>query len=266
MTENRQTQLKVKLLTHTPNPLEVIHTACRQCYCDEWAGDDPLYIKAIQEHETFKKKINLIRRIISSGHTSVLEHVSFTFAVAGISRALSHQAVRHRVGLVFSQQSQRYVAANDFPYVIPPHIQKHEHINKRFAEIMDYLGAGYEEIRQMLITEGYEKTANEDARFVLPNACETKFVVTLNARALLNFLSLRCCERAQWEIRQLARMMLREVSAIVPVVFEQAGAPCEHLGYCPEDPKFSCGKYPISFEQFSEIIKTLFHRYPTNRN
>jgi len=240
-----QVQPRVKLLSMTPHALAVIYTACRQCYSDGWA--DEIFAKAVRGEIPKEKQEELVRRVLASGHESVCEHVSFTFAISGISRACSHQLVRHRIAS-YSQQSQRYVKANNFYYIIPPTIAKRPHLKELFEKTMQQLQAAYNEIVAALEKEGIKgEKAHQDARFLLPNACETRIVVTMNCRSLLNFFALRCCERAQWEIRAVANAMLKICKEKLPAVFEKAGPKCERLGYCPEG-KHSCGRRPLKEE------------------
>ena len=181
------------------------------------------------------------------GHHSPLEHVSFTFAVEGVSRALTHQLVRHRIAS-YSQQSQRYVNLDKtFDYIMPPSIEKNEVTTTVFENAMkdikryyDYLVDSLEEsyISNGMNKREANKKAIEDARYVLPNACETKIVFTMNVRTLLHFFEKRCCSRAQWEIRNLANEMLRQCKEISPILFSSAGPTCKK-GYCTEG-KMSC--------------------------
>ena len=234
-------KLKVSLLAHTPDALALIYAAFRQCYhagdvADMWprllSGDIDRYAQAA-----------FVARILESGHESPVEHVSFTFAVSGVSRALSHQLVRHRIAS-YSQQSQRYVDALGFDYVLPPQIAAIPEARERFEAAMEQAGTAYSELQEILTRHGCGDKANEDARFVLPNACETKVVVTMNCRSLLNFFELRCCARAQWEIRAMAMAMLDHCRESLPIIFNGAGARCDRLGYCPETKRFACGRFP----------------------
>ena len=171
---------------------------------------------------------------LSSGHDSIAEHMTFTFAIEGISRACSHQLVRHRMAS-YSQQSQRYVQAQDMDgYVIPVSVDEWNFLND-YCYIMSEIW----EIYERLIKGGVPE---EDARYILPNACCTNIIVTMNARELRHFFSLRCCERAQWEIKQVAEMMLALVREVAPTFFENAGPRCKQLGFCPE--KHGCGRMP----------------------
>jgi thymidylate synthase (FAD) len=179
--------------------------------------------------------------LVRSGHMSALEHASFTFAVDGISRACSHQLVRHRVAS-YSQQSQRYVRFGpDGGFVIPPLVDASPEARAVFYEAMDNARRSYERLVELGSAEGRSnESAFEDARFVLPNAAETKIVVTMNARELRHFFSLRCCRRAQWEINRLAWTMRYLASSAAPLLFEGTGPGCM-TGGCPEG-KMSCGE------------------------
>jgi thymidylate synthase (FAD) len=173
---------------------------------------------------------------LSSGHTSTIEHSSFTFAIEGISRACSHQLVRHRIAS-FSQQSQRYVdlSKKPLPYIIPPEIKRKKKLKIVFEKFMKTVEKQYHQLIKIGIKP-------EDARFILPNACETKIVLTMNARALHNFFQLRCCNRAQWEIRALANEMLKIVKKTAPNIFKNAGANCLAEKICWEG-DLSCGAW-----------------------
>ena len=225
-----QALLRVTLLTHTPDPEKTCALAARTCYSG--AGTD-----ALKELVSQKDQSAFLRRILASGHLSVLEHASFTFLAEGVSRALLAQLTRHRIAS-FSVQSQRYVSlSGGFGYIIPPRIAAlGPEAQAEFEKQMAQMQAWYEGWQARL---GQGEGANEDARFVLPNACETHITFTMNARELLHFFSLRCCNRAQWEIRALAREMLRLCREAAPVIFESAGPGCVK-GACPEGEK-SCG-------------------------
>ncbi len=172
---------------------------------------------------------------------SPFEHASFTFAVEGISRACSHQLVRHRIAS-YSQQSQRYVSEESgFDFVVPPIFKEDDVLNTLFKEAMEHSHKYYCKLLKELEKRGIKgESARQDARFVLPNAAETKIVITMNARELLHFFRVRCCSRAQWEIRALATEMLRLVKRVAPLLFKDAGPSCV-VGKCPEG-RFSCGK------------------------
>lgn len=227
--------MKVKLLTSTPNAKELIYTAARQCYSKGFVGDT-------WGDEIADDKMNkLITHLKTSGHTSVLEHVSFTFAIDGISRALTHQLVRHRIAS-YSQQSQRYVnlnlEMNIDNYIVPPKIKEN---NKAYFAYVDAL-TNIQKTYNNLIEVGISP---EDARFVLPNASITRIVMTMNCVALLHFFDLRCCNLAQWEIRDLANTLLSICKDKLPIIFKNAGSKCIALGYCPESKQRSCCKYPL---------------------
>jgi thymidylate synthase (FAD) len=240
--------LNVKLLEVTENALALIYSACRQCYAEEFAGD---IFEKIKDDDA--KQAAFIKKIISSGHESPLEHVKFTFAIEGVSRALTHQLVRHRMAS-YSQQSQRYVKENDFDYILPPAIEANPLARSEFEKIMDLIQKSYTRISGFLAEKGISgETANQDARFVLPQAAETKIIVTMNCRELLHFFKHRCCSRAQWEIRKLAEKMLADCKKSLPLLFSKAGAKCSSLGFCPEGARFSCGRFPVKEK---EDVKT----------
>ncbi|RKQ63721.1 thymidylate synthase (FAD) [Thermovibrio guaymasensis] len=178
-----------------------------------------------------------------------LRHSWFTFLVDGISRACSHQLVRHRPAS-YSQQSQRYVAMRKFPYVEPESVKgvKVEVNNEEvsFKDLMELIGKFYEK----LVEKGVPK---EDARFVLPNACTTRIVFTMNGEELVHFLRLRTCSRAQWEIREMAIEILRILRNNFPNLFNNVGPNCYYLGYCTEGKK-SCGK-PEQVRKFFANLK-----------
>jgi thymidylate synthase (FAD) len=223
----RAVRLKVRLISYTKTPQQVVTAAIRQCY-------SPIGADKLKERIDKPQQKRLIGMVLSSGHTSTIEHASFTFAIEGISRACSHQLVRHRIAS-YSQQSQRYVdlSKKELTYILPPEIAKNKKLKREFQEAMDQV----EEKYRRLIEIGVKP---EDARFVLPNACETKIVVTMNARSLHNFFRLRCCQRAQLEIRDLAWRMLRLVKKVAPEIFANAGPSCLTEKICWEG-KFSCG-------------------------
>jgi len=245
--EMGQAKLNVELLDLSENALSVIYAACRQCYSPKFAVQIFKEGMANPNHQE-----EFMGGIVSSGHESPLEHVKFTFAIEGISRALTHQLVRHRIAS-YSQQSQRYVKASDFDYVIPPSIEEDEDLKREYIDTMRIIQERYKRL-----IAGFEKkgrkgeTANQDARFLLPQAVETKIVVTMNCRELLHFFRERCCTRAQWEIRRLAEEMLEISKQKLPAIFNRAGAKCVGLGYCPEGKKFTCGRYPLKEQALKE--------------
>lgn len=234
-------QPRVELLAHTPEPLSLIYAAFRQCYHAGFVGD--MWPRLISGELPRAKQAEFVESVLASGHASPVEHVSFTFVLNGVSRALTHQLVRHRIAS-YSQQSQRYVDGSAFDYIVPPAIEGNPEAMVRFNEIMNDIGSAYRELKALLEAAGRTGSiANEDARFVLPQAAASNIVVTMNCRALLNFFEHRCCTRAQWEIRRVANRMLEECRNVLPEVFRFAGARCERLGYCPEG-TFSCGRFP----------------------
>jgi thymidylate synthase (FAD) len=232
--------LKVTLLQCTPLPERAVAAAGRLCYAPVSAAE----LKAGMSDEDIAR---LVRGLIRSGHTSALEHASFTFAIDGISRACSHQLVRHRVAS-YSQQSQRYVRFDaEGGFVVPPNIASSPEARAVFEEAMQNARRSYERLVELGRAEGRKnESVYEDARFVLPNAAETKIVVTMNARELRHFFSLRCCRRAQWEINRLAWTMRSLASAEAPLLFEDTGPGCMTAG-CPEG-RMTCGE-PYSEEE-----------------
>lgn len=228
--------MQVTVLTHTAEPVSVVAMAARLCY-------SPLDIQNLQCRSVAEDR-QLIEKVLSLGHESVLEHASFTFGIEGVSRALSHQLVRHRLAS-FSQQSQRYVNFDEgFSYQVPPSVREDEPLRQEYDEVMAQLAAFYRRLRD-------RKIPAEDARFVLPNAAETRLVMTMNARELRHFFRLRCCRRAQWEIRALATEMLRQLRKIAVPLFYDAGPACLS-GPCPEGP-MSCGEAKIVRQEFAEL-------------
>ena len=221
--------MNVGLLQYPENPERAVATAARLCYA-------PVGAKELMETMSPERVQSVLTTIMKSGHFSTLEHVSYTFAVAGVSRALTHQLVRHRLAS-FNQQSQRYVKFTEGVNIIKPEtVLSNKEANRVFDEALEAVLEGY----QKLLDEGIPA---EDARYLLPNAAETKIVITMNIRELLHFFSLRCCNRAQWEIREMAHRMLELVKPTAPYIFMDAGAPCVR-GTCPEG-KMTCGNpYP----------------------
>jgi thymidylate synthase (FAD) len=231
--------LQVTLIEVTKNPLAMIYAAARQCYSSEFAAD----IFAVCKRKAKGEKVpQFVKKIVASGHESPLEHVKFTFAVQGVSRVLTHQLVRHRLAS-YSQQSQRYIKEEHFDYIIPPRMKKKKELRDKFERLMLDIQELY---NYFLACEKSTKKEEvlQDARFVLPNATETKIVVTMNARELIHFFHERTCARAQWEIKALAEEMLRICKGKLAEVFGTAGPKCTNLGYCPEGSQFTCGRYP----------------------
>ena len=233
-------QLNVRLLEMTQNGAALIYAACRQCYSSKFAGE--LFD---EKDQNAKQQAEFIKKVVASGHESPLEHVKFTFAIEGVSRALTHQLVRHRIAS-FSQQSQRYVKETKFDYVVPPSIAEDEALKKEFISTMELIQSSYNKLLEQFATKGrVGERANQDVRFVLPQAAETKIVVTMNCRELTHFFHQRCCARAQWEIKRLADQMLEICRQNLPEVFGRTAAKCDSLGYCPEGKDFACGRFPL---------------------
>lgn len=221
----KSVDVRVFLIKHTPDPEKTIAVAARMCYA-------PIGAEKLFKEFSDEKAEKLLRAILKSGHYSAVEHASFTFAIEGISRACTHQLVRHRLAS-FNQQSQRYVSLlKDRRYIVPPKIKK----SNFSKEYLSYIKSCWDMYEKML-DGGIEP---EDARYILPQAVETKIIVSMNARELLHFFSLRCCRRAQWEIRKLAYLMNKEVLEVAPILFNKSGPNCLR-GPCREH-KFSCGK------------------------
>lgn len=214
--------MNVRLVSYTPNPDQVCEMACRTCT----SVDCP-------DISTAVNKTNALRKALDSGHESVAEHAVFTFQIEGISRACSHQLVRHRLAS-YSQQSQRYVNMTDFDFVIPESIKEDVNSLDKYMYLMNNIRLSYLEMLLLGIPE-------EDARYILPNACCTNITVTMNARELRHFFKLRLCKRAQWEIRELAECMYGCVKDVAPVLFEGVGPACIMDGKCTEIK--GCGYY-----------------------
>ncbi|ACV23016.1 Thymidylate synthase thyX [Slackia heliotrinireducens] len=221
--------MHVELLYHTPNPERAIATAARLCYA-------PVGASELMETMSEERMHSVLSTIMRGGHFSTLEHASYTFAIDGVSRALTHQLVRHRIAS-FNQQSQRYVKYKDgLDVIVPETISANEETAALFDEAVDAAMEAYKKLLEAGVPA-------EDARYLLPNAAETKIVVTMNVRELLHFFSNRCCNRAQWEIRELAHAMLELARPTAPYIFMDAGASCVR-GACPEG-KMTCGNpYP----------------------
>lgn len=244
-----QTTAKVTLLAYTPMPEQTVACAAKLCYSSST-------IENIRDGLTEDKTASFVNMLTDIGHFSPIEHVSFTFGIEGVSRSFLAEITRHRIAS-YSVKSQRYVVEGDFSYIVPPEIENIPEAKAEFLKAMEEDQQHYEMLAETLkskyiqtfIQEGIpekeasrkaEKKAIEDARFILPNACETKMVCTMNARSLMNFFSQRCCNRAQWEIRSVATQMLFLVKEVAPHIFQKAGPHCLY-GKCPEG-KMSCGK------------------------
>ena len=237
-----EVQLEVRLLSHTPDALSLIYASFRQCYHAGFVGD--MWLRLVEGAISPEEQADFVAKVVESGHVSPIEHVSFSFAIQGVSRALTHQLVRHRIAS-YSQQSQRYMDGSNFDYIMPPAIAKNPRAKERFIRCLDEIQSAYKDVKGYLEEDGRKELSKEDARFLLPQAAETRIIVTMNCRSLLNFFTNRCCTRAQWEIRRLADCMLAECQRVLPVVFRNAGPKCEALKYCPEGKKFTCGRYPL---------------------
>lgn len=223
----KQDRLKVELLSSTQDPEQNVVAAIRQCYSQVGAKE----IKQKTDKETRER---LIRQVINSGHTSTLEHASFTFSIEGVSRVTEIQLIRHRIGCSYSIQSGRYVKRGNAQYVIPPAILGGD--KKILKKVRDHFD-NTQKLYNELIDLGVKA---EDARYCQPQSLKTKIVVTMNIRALLHFFELRCCKRAQWEIQHLANEMLKIVKNKAPTIFENAGPSCISSGICWEG-NMSCG-------------------------
>ncbi len=252
--------LKVKLIAYTAFPAEVVAAAAKTCY-------SPRTIDSVMDSLDGEKADDFVRMLSEIGHESPIEHANFTFAVEGVSRSLLAQLTRHRLAS-YSVKSQRYVSEKDFGFVIPPEIEADEEAKKIFLEAMEHDAKSYNRLADIL-TERHTKTfmdagkdektakkdarkkAQEDARYVLPNACDTQLVMTMNARSLKNFFKQRCCERAQWEIRDLAQQMFALVYAVSPALFEHSGPACVS-GPCPEG-KMCCGRTKEVREKYEAL-------------
>lgn len=222
---------KVRLISKPENLLKTIYTACRTCY----SADSPLNIYDCESAQDEEKMLKLINRVISSGHYSTIEHVQVSFAVSNISRACSHQLVRHR-HVSFSQKSQRYVKEKgQFEYLTPDTIEKNPQLKEKFDNFMSKISEFYLELTEAGIPA-------EDARAVLPNAASTSMVVSMNLRELIHLANLRLCSRAQTEIRILVKRMCEELTKEEPWLKDYLVPKCERIGYCDEDK--SCGRKP----------------------
>ena len=242
---SEQKQLKVVLLRHTFSPEETIALAAKLCYSRSSISD-------LNDKISRKDQTDFIRKLMNMGHESVLEHVTFTFGIEGVSRVLLAQLTRHRIAS-FSVQSQRYVSyENGFGYIIPESIiALGEEAVHKYQKQMETIETWYVDWQKQL---GTGEKSNEDARFVLPNACETRIMVTMNVRELRHFFSLRMCNRAQWEIRKMAEEMFRVCFETAPALFMDAGPACLR-GKCPEGEK-SCGQAAVIREKRNILISS----------
>lgn len=217
--------MRVDLIYHTPDPERVVAAAARLCYSSD-------SVPNLCEQLDDERVAGFVRKLREMGHLSPFEHVSFQFSIDGVSRALSHQLVRHRIAS-YSQRSQRYVEEKGFEFVIPPSVERNQEALGRFKTVMARLQEDYRELLNCVPAE--------DARYVLPNACTTSLMASFNARSLLNFFEHRTCIRAQWEIRFLAEKMLELVRNVAPNLFSEAGPTCITQGVCRQG-TYSCGR------------------------
>lgn len=228
---NHKVTPQVKIISKPEDMLKTIYTACRTCY----SADSPLNIYDCDSAQDEEKMLKLISRVVSSGHYSTIEHIQVSFAINNISRACSHQLVRHR-HMSFSQKSQRYVKEKgQFDYLTPETIEKNEELNKKFDDFMSKVSEFYLELTEAGIPA-------EDARAVLPNASSTSMVASLNLREMIHLANLRLCTRAQKEIRILVKRMCDELIKEEPWLKEYLVPKCERFGFCDEDK--SCGRKP----------------------
>lgn len=258
--ERNDMLMKVTLIAHTPEPEHILASAARLCY-------SPASIDEVMEGLTEEKTAAFVDMLAEIGHESPIEHASFTFGIEGVSRSLLAQITRHRLAS-FSVQSQRYVKEAMFEYVVPPEIAAIPEAAAEFQRAMEEDQRHYESLTALLrdkhlkekraagmeekaAARAAEKQAIEDARFVLPNACTTKIMMTMNARSLLNFFRHRCCNRAQWEIRELAEQMLALCLKAAPHLFQNAGPSCVS-GSCSEG-NMSCGKAKEVRERYARL-------------
>lgn len=251
--------MNVELLQYNPDCEKIVAAAAKLCYSSS-------EINGILNGLDKEKTAAFIEKLMSMGHESPIEHIAFTFGIEGVSRSLLAQLTRHRIAS-YSVKSQRYVNEGRFEYIIPKEIEADEKAKEIFISAMEDDVRAYNELSEILFKKHYdafiaegmnekkaktaaEKKAIEDARYVLPNACETKLIATFNARSLINFFHHRCCERAQWEIRDMACEMLRLVKEVCPTIFASAGPRCL-LGACPEG-AMTCGKMLEKRKMFLE--------------
>ena len=216
--------------------VNIIYAACRQCYSPGFVGSDYPF----ENVSKFKKK-ELIQRVVNSGHMSTIEHVAFTFAIENVSRGLQQQITRHRLAN-FSIQSTRYNNVENMGVYKAPSIKKNEAISKEYDDFVKTAAGFYKH----LIDNGIPK---EDARDVLPIALNSNIVMTMNCRELIHFFELRLCMKAQKEIRDLAKEMLKLCQERLPEVFENIGPKCKQIGYCNEGNR-SCGLMPLKEDVF----------------
>ena len=236
--------MKATLKVMTPDPIKLIYTACRQCYSEKTANEIWDSYDSIPK----EKVLSLITDILESGHESVLEHIYFTFFIENAPRSLTHQLVRHRL-MSISQQSLRYVQFDDkkIGFTVPHTVIKNKEAKELSDEFIDVVISVYHKMIELGIPR-------EDAREYLPMMTNSSLVITLNIRELLHIISLRCCTRAQKNIRVLSENILDECKKALPEIFSNAGPKCEKLGYCPESEKRACGKKPLKNKIFNDKV------------
>lgn len=235
--EQRNNKPIVKLISKPENILKTVYTACRTCYSAQSPVD--MYENDVDE----EKMLKLIKNVVASGHHSTIEHIQISFAISNVSRACTHQLVRHRL-MSFSQKSQRYVQEKgQFDYIIPPTIDKNPELREKFIKFMSEISDKYQEFVDAGIPA-------EDARFVMPNAAASSLVASLNLRELIHLAQLRLCTRAQYEIRTMVKAMCDEIIAVEPWLKEYLVPKCEFLGFCDEHK--SCGRKITRDELFSK--------------
>lgn len=232
-----KTDMKVTLLDCTRNPEKLIAMGARTCYSDK-----PLSVMVDELSDEYSKE--MVKKIMDVKHDSVLEHVTLTFAVEGVSRVLSHQLVRHRLA-TYHQRSQRYVKEADTDVVVPPSIQRNPEALAIYESVMGTINTAYKKLMSLEIPK-------EDARYVLPTAEETQLIMTMNARSFIHMLNLRCCKRAQWEIHMMADFMLVEARKVLPDIFGEVGPSCFNSS-CPEG-KMTCGAQCAVHRKYSEYM------------
>ena len=240
-------QMNVYLVRHTLSPEELIALSAKLCY-------SRLTISGLSERVSAQDQTEFISKIMNMGHESILEHASFTFGIEGVSRVLLAQLTRHRIAS-FSVQSQRYVSyEKGFGFILPPKIEElGPEAVKEYTDQMNQIETWYREWQDRLGRQG--EKSNEDARFVLPNACETRIMLTMNVRELRHFFSLRMCNRAQWEINELATRMHKLCIETAPALFEDAGPACIR-GNCPEGEK-TCGQMMAKRNERKLLLESL---------
>ena len=221
--------IEVKLISYTPNPVQAIETAASTCY----------------DSQPTEGKI--MRHCYKSGHHSVLEFADFSFKITGVSRALTHQLVRHRMAS-YAQRSQRYCKEDGFQTVTPSSVKRNPEALAKYEATIESLKTVYSELLALGIPA-------EDARMLLPNACATQICVKMNLRELIHFCNERMCTCAQWEIRELARKMAKAVFEVEPELAEYLVPKCEKnkpYCFCNESKSRSCGRHPVISEAIKE--------------